>query len=172
MEPFIGMIALFGFDFAPRGWAKCDGQLLPIAQNSALFSLLGTMYGGDGRTTFALPDLRGRVAIGTGQGPGLSPYQTGENGGSQSITLLSSQMPAHTHMLQATNTSGNSGDPSGHILANSGATDPEYSSAAPNTTMSPQSIGTSGGSQPVPNMQPYLALNYCIALTGIFPSRN
>ncbi len=172
METFLGMIAIFGFDYAPRGWAKCEGQLLSIAQNSALFSLLGTRYGGDGMNTFALPDLRGRTPIGPGQGPGLNPHSLGEKSGQQTVTLTASQLPAHNHMLRASNAAGNNSDPTGRLLANSGRGDDEYTDTAPNTDMNPAAIGITGGNQPFSVMQPYLVLNYCIATEGIFPSRN
>jgi microcystin-dependent protein len=173
MDPFIGQILLFAGNFAPRGWALCQGQLLPIAQNSALFSILGTTYGGDGRTTFALPDLRGRVPVSSGQGPGLSPYTLGENGGTEQVTLLSTQMPAHTHVLVANNTAGTRAEPEGNVLAaeSAGATQ-IYSDASATVTMNPVSISATGGSQPHSNLQPFLCLNYIIALEGIYPSRN
>ena len=170
MEPFIGMIALFGFNFTPKGWAPCDGRLLPIAQNSSLFSLLGTQYGGDGIESFALPDLRGRVPIGYGQGPGLSTYIQGQMSGNEKVTLTQSQMPAHTHMLMASSQLGNQSNPTGHLLGNTGDFDKEYVSGSPDTSLNPLSIGSSGGNQPVNIVQPYLTLNYCIALYGIYPS--
>lgn len=170
-EPFIGMIATFGFNFAPRGWAMCNGQLLPIAQNTALFSLLGTTYGGNGQTTFALPDLRGRVPIHFGQGPGLSNYDLGQVGGTETNTLTVNQMPAHSHpaTLHASTQPANDTLPTGNYLADGGA----YQSAT-NTQMNAGAVtnGNSGGNQPTPNIQPYLAINTCIALEGIFPSRN
>ncbi|GHB58194.1 phage tail protein [Persicitalea jodogahamensis] len=172
METFIGTIMLFGFDFAPQGWAKCDGQLLSISQNSALFSLIGTTYGGNGQTTFALPDLRGRVPLGVGQGPGLSVHLKGQTGGTESVTMTAANLPSHTHSLMASTESGNSSDPSGNVLANAGFNDLEYTSAGPNTQMSSRCIGTSGGNIPINNMQPYLAMNYCISLYGIFPPRD
>lgn len=173
MEPFIGQIILAGFNFAPRGYALCQGQLLSIAQNSALFSLLGTTYGGDGITTFALPDLRGRVPMGFGNGPGLTPRVLGEESGTETVTLLVSEIPAHNHLLLANSAPGDTGAPAGAVLANSGATDREYlSTGAPNEPMSVQAIGMTGGTLPHNNMQPYLVLNYSIALEGIFPSRN
>lgn len=173
MEPFIGQIILVGFNFPPRGYAFCDGRILSIAQNSALFSLLGTTYGGNGTTTFALPDLRGRVPMGFGNGPGLTPRTLGEVSGTETVTLLVTQIPAHNHFLSANSAAGDTGAPAGAVLANSGATDKEYlSTGVPNEVMSPQAIGITGGSQPHNNMQPYLVLNYSIALEGIFPSRN
>lgn len=172
MEPFLGMISLFGFNFAPRGWAKCEGQLLPISQNTALFSLLGTTYGGDGVTSFGLPDLRGRAPIGDGHGPGLSPHSSGEQSGSETNTLTQQQLPSHTHALRASAAAGNSNVPTGRILADPGRGVNEFTNAAADTDMKSDAIGTTGGGQPVSNMPPYLAMNYCIALQGIFPSRN
>jgi microcystin-dependent protein len=170
-EPYIGEIALFPYNFAPRGWAFCHGQLLSIAQNTALFSLLGTTYGGNGQTTFALPDLRGRVPVSSGQGPGLSNYTLGQSGGSESVTLTQSQMPAHTHSANAASGGGSSTSPDGRVWAASTARDNVYAGAA-NTTMAVQALGASGGSQPHDNTPPYLTLNYCIALEGIYPSRD
>jgi microcystin-dependent protein len=175
-EPFIGEIRMVGFNFAPRGWALCNGQLLSIAQNTALFSLLGTTYGGNGQTTFALPDLRGRVPLHQGQGPGLTPRTIGESSGTETVTLLSSQMPAHNHTLAAFNSPGSLDTPTGNVIAN--IVDPNTGgpatlfSATADTTMNPASIGISGGNQPHENMQPYLCVNFVIALEGIFPSRN
>lgn len=169
MDPFVGEIRLFGFNFAPRGWAFCDGSLLAIAQNTALFSLLGTMYGGDGRTTFGLPDLRGRVPLGFGQGPGLTARTQGESAGSETVTLTPPQLPPHGHTVAAASTA-TTKNPAGAVPAfTAGGT--SYG-AAPDLSMSPAMIGGGGTSQPHPNMQPYLALNWCIALTGIFPPRN
>lgn len=170
--PFLGMIAMFGFNFAPRGWAFCNGQILPIAQNTALFSLLGTTYGGNGQTTFALPDLRGRVPVGQFQGPGLSDYSLGQVAGSETVTLISTQIPAHTHTLNGITEAGTSATPTGNLPANTGALDKEYGTPGTLTAMGAQAIGNTGGSQPHSNIQPYLAINYCIALQGIFPSRN
>jgi microcystin-dependent protein len=170
--PFIGMLALFGFNFPPRGWAQCNGQLLPIAQNTALFSLLGTMYGGNGTTNFGLPDLRGRVPIHLGQGPGLSNYSQGQAGGSENVTLLTTQIPAHTHTLTGVTEAGSTAIPTNAMLANTGALDKEYGVPGTTTAMHPSAITSTGGSQPHSNIQPYLVLNYCIALVGIFPSRN
>jgi microcystin-dependent protein len=172
-DPFLGEIRLFPYNFAPRGWAFCQGQILAISQNTALFSLLGTTYGGNGQTTFALPDLRGRVAVSSGQGPGLSNYSLGEVTGVETVTLLVSQMPAHGHTPQCTNNAADSSSPGGGVWAADGAgITGEYSNGAPSTTMSPAAIAATGGSQPHPNIQPLLTLNYCIALEGIFPSRN
>jgi len=170
-EPFIAQITMFGGNFAPRGWAYCDGQLLPINQYQALFSLLGTTYGGDGRTTFALPDLRGRVAIHPGRGPGLTVRTLGQKGGAETHTLTAAQMPAHTHGLQASDTRGNSSDPTNHVNAVKSRTN-IYSDAAPNVSMSTQAVANTGGGQAHNNMQPFLGINHIIALQGIFPSRN
>lgn len=171
-DPYIGQIAIVGFDFAPRGWASCDGQILSIAQNTALFSLLGTTYGGDGQTTFALPDLRGRVPIHRGQGPGLSNYSLGQSGGSQTITLTTAQLPAHSHSVNAVTTDGNTSIPTGALPAGTKTLDPEYSNLTSNTAMSTSMIGSTGGGQPVSIIQPYLTVHYIIALQGVFPPRN
>jgi microcystin-dependent protein len=165
-EPYLGSIILFAGNFAPRGWAFCNGQLLAISQNTALFSLLGTFYGGDGRTTFALPDLRGRAPIHAGQGPGLSSYDLGELGGVEAVTLISTQMPVHTHSQPATNGEQTTNRPSSALPARGGV----YSNESDGSTLRP--VSSAGGGQPHQNMQPYLTLNYIIALAGIFPSRN
>ncbi len=173
MEPFIGEIKLFAGNFAPRGWAFCDGQLLPINQWQALFSILGTMYGGDGRTNFALPDLRGRVSVHPGNGSGLSPYGIGEKGGAETVTLSVQQMPVHSHSLNANAQNGDTSDPPGSSLADTKGSDKDYmKSGMVNTEMSPNSIGATGSGQPHENRQPYLAVNYIIALQGVFPSRS
>lgn len=172
-DPFIGQICTFGFNFAPRNYATCDGQLLSIAQNTALFSLLGTTYGGDGRVTFALPDLRGRVALHQGQGPGLSQRVMGEESGSESVTLISSQMPMHNHTVGALSTNGNLKSPTNNVPASVQGTNTNiYAANSDGSTMKATMIGLSGGNQPHNNMQPYLVINFCIALQGIFPSRN
>ena len=178
MEPFIGQIQAFGFNFAPRGWAFCNGQLLPINQNTALFALLGTTYGGDGRTTFGLPELRGRAALHSGTGPGLSSRSLGQKGGAETTTLTVNEMPSHNHgsddpSLRATANPANTNDPAGNALAMA----PAYNdSNPPATDMDADSVdhpmGGTGGDQAHDNMQPYMVLNYCIALTGSFPSRN
>lgn len=172
MEPYIGQVCLFGFNYAPKGWAQCNGQLLSIAQNSALFSLLGTTYGGDGRTTFALPDLRGRVAINQGQGPGLSNYAIGQAAGTETVTLNTNQIPAHNHtaQLHASNAAVNQEEPSGHLLAETAV----YTDGTANQVMNQAAvtIGATGGNQAHENRQPYLVLNYCIALQGVFPPRS
>src|SRR5204863_741685 len=169
-DPLLGEILLVPYNFAPRGWAFCQGQILSISQNTALFSLLGTTYGGNGQTTFALPDLRGRCAISNGQGPGLSNYVLGEVTGTESVTLNSQQLPPHTHTVNAVDDDATVGIPTAALpadLATKG-----YSKAAPNTTMNPAMISGGGGNQPHTNIQPLLVLNYCIALSGVFPSRN
>lgn len=176
MEGYIAAIWMFGGNFAPRNWAFCQNQLIAISSNTALFSLLGTTYGGNGTTTFALPDLRGRVPVGTGQGPGLQYVNLGEIAGTPSVTLISSQMPAHNHNLFATTIPGTTGTPAGNVMVASplAAGRPVNAFAAPGatTTLNPASIGVSGGSQPHENMQPYLGMNYVICMFGIFPSRN
>src|SRR5580658_5672139 len=180
--PFIGEIEIFGFNFAPRGWLMCAGQLLPINQYQALFSLLGTAYGGNGTNTFALPDMRSRLAMGQGNGQGLTPRIMGENGGEENHTLLLTETPSHSHQLNVIsnpNTASNTQTPSSTVrlsqtTAKVGTTTPAlnlYAAGTPNQAMASASIGTIGG-QPHPNIQPYLALNYCIAMSGIFPSRN
>jgi microcystin-dependent protein len=170
-DPFIAEIRLFAGNFAPRGWAFCNGQILSIAQNTALFALLGTTYGGNGQTTFALPDLRGRVPISPGQGPGLSSYFLGQTGGQETVTLNTQQMPSHSHGAAASGEGGTAATPNGGVWAGSTARDSIYAATA-NTTMSPAAIAATGGGQPHPNMPPYQAINYIIALEGIFPSRN
>ena len=180
MDEFIGIIKIFGGNFAPRGWALCNGQLMSIAQNSALFSILGTVYGGDGQTTFGLPDLRGRTPIGVGQGPGLSNYTQGEISGTENVTILASQMPMHTHSLLASDTTATTNSPTGGVLAQPNYTDVDgnavpvngYTTVAPDKATSPAAVGASGGSQPLPIMQPFMAINYIICLEGIFPSRS
>ncbi|HEU5149661.1 MAG TPA: tail fiber protein [Iamia sp.] len=169
-DPYIGEIRLVGFNFAPRGWAFCDGQLLSIAQYSALFSLFGVMYGGDGRVTFGLPDLRGRVPMKFGQGPGLQNYVQGEEAGSETVTLINSEMPMHNHLVNATSNDGSAKSPNGTFLA--GTASPIYGAAANGTIMNPQMIGLAGGNQPHENRQPFLVVNFIVALEGIFPSRN
>lgn len=171
-EPFIGEIQLFGFNFAPKGWAYCNGALMAISQNTALFSLLGTTYGGDGRVTFALPNFVERSACGIGQGPGLTPRQQGEMFGEDAVTLIQTEMPAHSHGLNVFAVS----DPdkrSGIPAAGFGLTTPRAMTFA--DTGVPQlfanDLGVGGGGQPHENRQPYLAMNFCIALNGIFPSR-
>jgi microcystin-dependent protein len=171
--PLLGTIIMFAGNFAPRGWAFCNGQLLAISQNTALFSILGTTYGGNGQTTFALPDLRGRVPMHPGQGPGLSSRTLGELSGSENVTLLNNNMPIHSHLLNCAATGGTQPSPGGGFPAvESTGTSSNYSSAADGSTMNPAVIGTAGGSQPFSIVQPYLCVNFIIALQGIFPSRN
>jgi microcystin-dependent protein len=177
-EPFLGQIMLVGFNFAPQGWAFCNGQLLSISQNTALFSLLGTTYGGNGTTTFALPDLRGRAAVGFGQGPGLSNYDLGQSTGTETVTLTAGQMPSHNHLVAANAATATVPSPGGADLAQSYDATARHAvntySTPPMTapvTLDPATVQQSGGSQPHSNIQPALALNYIIALQGIFPSR-
>jgi len=178
MEPFLGQIQPFGFGFAPRGWAQCNGQILSIAQNTALFALLGTMYGGNGTTTFALPNLQSRVPTHFGTAPGGSSYFQGEQGGEETITLNISEMPAHNHTFSGTTDGANNISPQdGAVLAkvfHRGGTTPDFY-YAPDTTPQPlnnASISMFGGNLPHTNIQPYLTINWCIAVQGIFPSRN
>lgn len=174
-SPFIAQIMLFGGTFAPRGWALCYGQIVSIAQNTALFSLVGTMYGGNGQTTFGLPDLRGRVPIGQGQGPGLSMYYVGEMAGTENTTLITSNMPAHTHPATATVKSSDQAAtdtlPTGNYLA-----DGNQYSASQNSTMKSDmvavTVSPAGSNSPFSTMQPFLVMNYVIALQGIYPSRS
>ena len=170
-DPFIGEIRMFGGNFAPRGWALCNGQLLAISQNTALFSLLGTSFGGDGVTTFALPDLRGRAPMHWGQGPGLTNRILGESAGEEAVTLLGTQIPPHNHTVAAVSGPGNAGSPPGGLWAASSSRDSIYSNASPDAQMNPQAIGGGGGSQPHDNMSPYLAVTFIIALEGIYPPR-
>jgi len=172
-EPFLGQITMFGGNFAPRGWALCDGQLIAISQNSALYSLLGTAYGGDGRTTFALPDLRGRAPIHAGSGPGLSPRRLGQTGGSEAVALTLSEVPSHSHSANCVSPGGNSNDAVNNFWADdSGVSSGTYHSGPPTATMNAGAIGNSGGSQPHNNMQPYQVVNFIIALQGVYPSRS
>jgi microcystin-dependent protein len=168
--PFIGEMIWVPYNFAPRGWASCDGQLLPISQNTALFSLLGTTYGGDGITTFALPDMQGRVMINAGQGAGLSLYGQGQAGGESAHTLTQNEMPVHSHVFQASTATGTVTTPSGNLYAAS-ASGKQYGQN-PAATMSALSVAGTGGGQPHNNMMPYGTLNCIIALQGIFPARN
>jgi microcystin-dependent protein len=177
-DPFVAEIRIFPFNFAPKGWAFCDGQLLPLSQNTALFSLLGTMYGGDGKSNFALPNMQGNVPLFFGQGPGLSLYDEGETGGSQTVTLLDSEMPSHSHSLVATTASGTTADPNGMLFADgnwsfqgSSGKEQYYTVTAPAATMNAQMVGFSGSSFPHNNLMPYLTLNFCIALQGVYPPR-
>lgn len=169
MDPFLGEIRMFGGNFAPRGWALCNGQLMSVAQNTALFSILGVTYGGNGQTTFGLPNMQGRLPMHWGSGPGLSPHTLGEASGTETVTLINSQMPMHNHQLIGTTAAAGDTLPTGNILSEGN------SYAAGNSTptnMSPNAIGVSGGNQPHTNMPPYLAVSFIIALEGVFPSRN
>lgn len=179
-QPFLGMIAAFGFSFPPRGWMSCYGQIISIQQNTALFSLLGTFYGGNGQTTFALPDLRGRTLIGQGQGPGGADYVIGESGGVENITLNVANLPAHNHVYNVVTTAGDSADPTNNRLAASPKTGSgpnatslkNYSTATSNAIMNSGTIGSTGSNAAFTNMQPFLAVTYSVAMQGIFPSRN
>lgn len=176
MEPFLGQILTIGFNFAPRGWSLCDGQILSINQNQSLYSLLGTTFGGDGRTSFALPDLRGRTAV----HPGTEPFSGvtvvwGEKSGQETVTLTTNELPAHTHTLRATTDNGNTFEPAGAVYANttSGAVvDHEYIQAAPNVSMKSDAITSTGGGQSINVLNPFLGVNMVIALQGLFPPRN
>ncbi len=170
-DQFVGEIRYVAFNFAPKGWALCDGQLLPIVQNEALFNLLGTSFGGDGKTTFALPNMQGRVPVGTGQGTGLTNRALGEQGGLESVTLTVAQMPSHRHGLMASSATANSKAPAGDTLADS-STAAIYSTGKPNVALASTSVNTAGQGQPHENMQPYLGMTCIIALQGIFPARN
>jgi microcystin-dependent protein len=170
-DQFVAEIRIFPFNFAPTGWAFCDGQLLPISQNTALFSLLGTVYGGDGKSTFALPDLQGSVPMQPGQGQGLSLRDLGEQSGVESITLLQSEIPVHTHAISASNSDGIDRIPSDQTGPAIGVGVSYYAPAANLTAMALQALTPAGGGLPHNNMQPYLTLNFCIALQGIFPQR-
>ncbi|HEY1255915.1 MAG TPA: tail fiber protein [Terracidiphilus sp.] len=177
-EPFLGEIRMTGFNFAPTGWALCNGQTLSISANAALFSLLGTTYGGNGVSTFNLPDLQGRVPIHWGNGAGLTPYVIGESAGTENVTLLYNNMPLHNHLINVNNAAGNSADPSNKILAET-ANDARppvltqtYTSNAFTSTLAPTAVSNAGGNVPHTNLQPFLTVNFIIALAGIFPSRS
>lgn len=169
-EPFIAEIRIFAGNFAPRGWAFCDGQLLPISENTALFSLIGTTYGGDGRTTTALPNLEGRAPMGAGRGPGLTARQLGERGGTQMVGLTTNQIPSHSHQLYGTGEDASASSPASNLLP---AGEIEgYTSSTNLAPMDSNALETSGGSQPHNNISPILALNFIIALVGLYPSRS
>jgi microcystin-dependent protein len=171
-DPFVAEIRIFPFNFAPKGWAFCDGQILPISQNTALFSLLGTTYGGDGKSTFALPDMQGNAPMHPGQGPGLSLHDLGETGGSQTVTLLESEIPSHSHSLNAVGGfNGTNNDPTNQAPAKGDAGLLPYTPSGPSLNMAFQAIAPAGGDQPHNNMMPYLTLSFCIALQGVFPPR-
>lgn len=171
MDPFVAEIRIFPFNFAPKGWAFCDGQILPLSQNTALFSLLGTTYGGDGKSNFALPNLQGNAAMHPGQGPGLSLHDLGETGGSDTVSLLESEIPSHSHALLADIldiADTNVVSPTASLALSSGGT---LYQAASNGTLSDNALAPAGGDQPHNNLQPYLTLNFCIALQGVYPPR-
>lgn len=173
-DPFLAEIRIFAGNFAPRGWALCQGQLMPISQNTALFSLLGTNYGGDGKSTFALPNLEGAAPMQQGQGPGLSYRQLGSQGGSPTTTLLAEHLPAHTHTVRAVDAAGTKTSPAGAMFGqgrNGRSATRTYSTAAPNLAMSPLAAAEAGGGQPHNNMPPYLVVGFIIALEGIYPPR-
>ncbi len=173
MDPFLAEIRIYPFNFAPKAWAFCNGQLIPISQNTALFALLGTVFGGDGKSTFALPDLQGNAALHSGQGPGLSPYDPGQIGGSETVTLLQTEIPVHTHLIQAnTDFATVQGPGPDRSLARSqNGTAYQTNTSQSIVQMNPQSLAPTGGSMPHNNMMPYLTLNFCIALQGVFPPR-
>jgi microcystin-dependent protein len=173
MDPFVAEIRIFPFNFAPKGWAFCNGQILPISQNTALFSLLGTTYGGDGKSTFALPNLQGNAPMHPGQGPGLSLHDLGETGGSQTVTLLQTEIPAHSHSAGAqTVPLGGIAAPSGATLSRPASGNLYFTPGSPTiVNMDPNILAPAGGSLPHNNIQPYLTLNFCIALQGVFPPR-
>ena len=170
MNFYLGQIGIYGFNFAPRGWAMCTGAILPIAQNTALYSLIGTTYGGNGQTTFALPDLRSRTAM------DYAPQTSmGEMSGVEQVTLLSTEMPVHTHLMNVNNGLATAAQSQGNLFAgavHAGSATSGYSAPSPSVSLNPQTIGLNGGSTPHDNLQPYLAVNFCIATTGIYPSRN
>jgi microcystin-dependent protein len=171
MDPFVAEIRIFPFNFAPKGWAFCDGQILPLSQNTALFSLLGTTYGGDGKSNFALPNMQGNAPMHPGQGPGLSLHDLGETGGSESVTLLESEIPSHSHAMQADVldiADTNVVSPNASYALSSGGT--LYQSTG-NAFLSDNALAPAGGDQPHNNLQPYLTLNFCIALQGVYPPR-
>lgn len=170
-DPFVAEIRVFGFNFAPQGWAFCNGQVLPISQNTALFSLLGTTYGGNGTSNFSLPNLQGSFAIGFGQGPGLSLRDLGETGGEAAVTLLATEIPVHSHGLKAT-AGATTANPSGSAIAPPVNGASAYHVPGTLTAMSTDSLGQTGGSQPHNNLPPYLTMNFCIALQGIYPPRS
>jgi len=171
-DPFLGQIAFVPYNFVPKNWAACNGQLLSISQNQALFSLLGTQYGGNGTTTFALPDMRGRVLVHEGQAPGgPTTYTMGQTGGAESVTLLVTQMPSHSHTVNAVTAEGNQNTPTNSLPADTKALDKEYSDATANTTMKSTMVNPTGGNQPHENRPPFLTLKCIISLQGVFPSQ-
>jgi microcystin-dependent protein len=170
MDPFVAEIRIFPFNFAPKGWAFCDGQILPLSQNTALFSLLGTTYGGDGKSNFALPNMQGNVPMHPGQGPGLSLHDLGETGGSDTVSLLESEMPSHSHGLTASQSDGTDNKPAQENFA-AGVGIGMYAAPGALINLSDNAIAPAGGDQPHNNLQPYLTLNFCIALQGVYPPR-
>ncbi len=169
-DPFVAEIRIFPFNFAPKGWAWCDGQLLPLSQNTALFSLLGTTYGGNGKSNFALPDLQGRAPMHPGQGPGLSLHDLGETGGAETVSLLESEIPLHSHAMRASQADGGNGSPQAERLA-TGLGIGMYAAPSALIKLSDNALTPAGGDQPHNNMQPYLTFYFCIALQGVFPPR-
>jgi len=175
MTPFLGQLICVGFNFAPQGWALCDGQLLAISQNTALFSLLGTTFGGNGTTNFALPDLRGRTSLHMGQGPGLGNYVLGQNGGTENATLSVGNLPQHSHPLNATSNPGSSSHPNGQLLASSGGGaiyDSGNGGNGVDSQLSSKAVGVAGSGQPFDKHMPYVTMNWIIALQGVYPSRS
>lgn len=170
-DPFVAEIRIFPFNFAPTGWAWCDGQLLPLSQNTALFSLLGTTYGGDGKSNFALPDLQGRAPMHPGQGPGLLLHDLGETGGSEYVSLLESEIPSHSHAVMVTNSIAASRSPSGNALARTRGGVAYQTVAANLAPMDPSALAPAGGDQPHNNFMPYLTFYFCIAMQGVYPPR-
>lgn len=171
-SPYIGEVICGGWNFCPSGWGECNGQLVPIAENDTLFSLIGTTYGGDGQTTFALPNIQGRTMVGQGQGPGLSNKVIGGTGGTETVTLTANQMPGHTHAMAANTATEKAASPTGRIMGTAPVGAAVFSSSAPNATLSASAVSTVGGSQPHNNLQPYLAVKCCISLFGVYPSQN
>jgi microcystin-dependent protein len=173
-DPFVAEIRIFPFNFAPKGWAWCDGQLLPLSQNTALFSLLGTTYGGNGKSNFGLPDLQGRAPMHPGQGPGLSLHDLGETGGSETVSLIESEIPAHAHTIFASTAAADeegSKNPAGAVPGGQQGSNALYTAFAAPVATAPQALAPAGGDQPHNNMMPYLTCYFCIALQGVFPPR-
>jgi len=170
-QPYIGSIIMVGYNFAPLGWEYCSGQIIPIENNEALFVLIGTTYGGNGTTNFALPNLQSRIPLGLGQGPGLSSYVIGQTGGVETVTLTANQLPAHNHNINASTASGTAGTPSNNFIARN-ADGIDSFTASSNGTLNVTSMGTTGGSQAHDNIQPYLAVSFCIAMEGVFPQQS